>query len=97
MAKLTAGDSVAYSAKFLKSSGQQSGSAGARRGVYIGEWPAAKGYGRVKWDDVETLIALGQGDFAEADYCAEIRANGSPVPLANLAKIGSGAFALNDL
>lgn len=91
---LIAGDRVALSAKFLKNTGQFTGPAGARRGTFI---KYEGDFARVHWDDIEEYIAAGRGDYAEPDYCAEVRANGSMVHAGNLAKVNSAAFALNDI
>ena len=93
------GDRVAFSASFLKSTGQFTGPSATRRGTYAG--PALPGfpssYGRVHWDDTPQRIAEKSGNFCEADYCEVIARDGSHVPLANIAKVGSARFALNDL
>lgn len=86
---------IAYSAKFLRNTSQHTGGASMRRGTFVGMQDAT--YARVRWDDTPQRIAERQGDFIEADYCAEIGQNGSPVHAGNIAKVGSARFALNDL
>lgn len=98
MSKLSPGDRIAYSASFLKCTGQFSGPAPQRRGTYLGTYaPLPKSHGRVRWDDQEERIAAKAGQFAEADYCAHVRAEGELVALSAIAKVGSARFALNDL
>jgi hypothetical protein len=95
--KLNPGDRVAYAAKFLKDTGQFTGNAGERRGTYLRPAPGMPKYGYVRWDDEAERIASGQGDYAEADYCKQVRRNGSLVCLPNITRVGSVRFALNDL
>lgn len=98
MSKLIEGDRIAYAAKFLKNTGQFSGSAPQRRGTFLGVYPAmSKTHGFVRWDDQEERIAAGAGQFGEADYCEHVRRHGELVALSAIAKIGSARFALNDL
>jgi len=100
MAKQTlkAGDVVAYAAKFLRSTGQFTGAAPARRGVYVGPEPSMPTtYCRVRWDDIEAVIASGAGQYADPEYVDDARRNGSLVHVNNIAKVGSARFALNDL
>ncbi len=98
MASFAAGDRIAYAAKFLKNTGQFTGSAGSRQGAYIG---LATGfppqYCRVKWDDIEAVIAAGEGQYGDAEYVADVRANGSLIHSGSIAKVGSARFACNDL
>ena len=93
------GDRVALSAAFLKNTGQFTGASADKRGTFAG--PALPGfppsYGRVHWDDTPARIAAKSGQFAEADYCEVIARDGTHVPLANIAKVGSARFACNDL
>jgi hypothetical protein len=92
MSKLNAGDKVAYAAKFLRTISASKGMAD-RRGVYVGLAPGMeKTHGCVHWDDEAALIASGQGNYAEQDYCDHVRANGSLVALGCIAKVGSVAF-----
>ena len=96
------GDIVGYAARFLRDTGQFTGAAPQRRGVFVSYAPPFEKsgritHGRVHWDDEASLIASGKGDYAEADYCSEIRANGSLVALSAIAKVGSARFVLNDL
>jgi hypothetical protein len=94
---LNPGDRIALTAAFLKNTGQQTGNAGARRGTYLGPQPGMPAYGRVRWDDAEDMIASGQGSYAELDFCEDVRANGNLICLKNIARVGSAAFALNDV
>ena len=88
------GNRIAYTAKFLKNTGQFTGSGGTRRGTFI----AYDGdYARVHWDDEAALIAQGRGCYAESDYCEDVRKNGSLVRASNIALVGSARFAVNDL
>lgn len=92
------GDRVAYAAKFLRDTGQFSGSAPQRRGTFLGLYaPMRETYGLVRWDDQEARIAAGAGQFAEADYCEHVLAHGELVALSNIAKVGSARFACNDI
>lgn len=94
----TIGARVAYSASHLKNTGQYTGSASMRRGTFLGLYPGLeKSHGRVRWDDEAEYIAAGVGQYAEADYCAEVVANGSLVALCAIAVVNSARFALNDL
>lgn len=92
---LNAGDRVAYSAKMLRDTRQQTGNAGARRGTFAG-FSGTMGWGRVKWDNFEH----GASRLAElygADYVDDARQNGQLVALSAIAKVGSPRFACNDL
>ncbi len=95
------GDRIAYAASHLRAIGAFTGAASERRGTFVKyEQPYCGNritHGRVHWDDEESLIAARCGNFAEEDYCAEIRKNGSLVALSAIAKVGSARFALNDL
>lgn len=96
MTTLQAGDRIAYAAKFLKNIGAFSGSTPQRRGVFVGMWEGApKTHARVRWDDIEDVIATGEGQYADPEYVADIRAHGSLVALSAIAKVGSPRFALN--
>lgn len=101
MAALKEGDRIAYAAKFLRNTGQFTGSAPQRRGTYLGQntdrGKPDPDFARVRWDDIEALIASGQGQYGDPEYVAEIRANGSLVHINNIAKVGSPRFASNDL
>lgn len=92
--KLTAGDRIALTAKFLKSTGQFTGAAGQRRGTYLGPLGSVPGYGLVRWDDEAAMLAASR---EEDDYKAHVREFGSTVCLTNIARVGSARFALNDL
>lgn len=96
MAKLQNGDTIAYTAKFLKNTGQFTGNAPARRGVFLGICPKmGMPFARVRWNDIdyETYTDSQNGE----DYAENIRRNGSVVNVNNIAKVGSAKFALNDL
>ncbi len=94
MQKLIAGDRIAYAAKFLKNTGQFTGPGGQRRGVFVAYDPTAPQFARVRWDDFDAKAASHQ--WGE-DYAADAIANGQMVHAANIAKVGSARFALNDL
>jgi len=90
--KLNPGDRIGYSASFLKSicAGYETAQA---RGVYVGAYAAMPDkFGRVHWDDEAARIKARQGCFIEQDYCDEVKANGSLVALANIARFGSTSF-----
>jgi hypothetical protein len=96
--KLETGDRVAYAAKFLKNTGQFTGSGGQRRGTFI-RYTGTAGYCRVKWDDV-TLGSEYARKLAELygeDYLDDALANGQMVHATAIAKVGSPRFACNDL
>lgn len=92
-----AGDRVAYSAAFLKNTGQFAGYAPQRRGTFASYYEGSPAHAYVHWDDEAERIAAGQGDFAEMDYCEHVKAHGSLVALSAIAKVGSARYALNDL
>lgn len=94
MAKLAAGDRVAYAAKFLKNTGQFTGPGGQRRGTFVAYDPTAPQFARVKWDDFDPAAA---GQQWGEDYAEDAIANGQMVHADNIAKVGSARFALNDL
>lgn len=85
--KFQAGDRVALSAQFLKSTGQRTGFAAHRRGSFL----KIEGteFARVRWDDegevLYSAMALQWGN----DYADDIRANGSLININNLAKVGA--------
>ena len=100
MAKTTfkTGDRIAYAAKFLRDTGQYTGNASQRRGTYLGDYshmPAT--HGCVRWDDMEEMISMGKGQYADPEYVAEIRKHGQCVGKVSIARVGSSRFALNDL
>ncbi len=97
MAKLQQGDRIAYAAKFLKDTGQQAGNGGSRRGTFIAMDPMGPNFCRVTWDDIDAVIASGQGQYGEADYCEHVKKHGSLVNLTAIAKVGSARFACNDI
>jgi hypothetical protein len=98
--KLNAGDRVAYAAKFLRNTLQFTGNAPQRRGTFVSYTTFGSqtdNYARVHWDDEAAMIASRAGQFAEQDYCDDVRAHGSLVCAANIAKVGSPRFSHSDL
>ncbi len=95
--KLEKGDRIAYAAKFLRNTGQFTGPGGGRRGTFVSYWTSNPDFARVHWDDEAAIIASGQGQYGETDYCDDVKAHGSLVHANNIAKVGSPRFALNDL
>lgn len=92
---MQAGDRVAYSAAFLKSTGQFTGSAPQRRGTYVGPAPGPeKTHSRVRWDSFDFAHAARQNG---EDYAEHVREHGELAATKNIAKVGSARFALNDL
>jgi hypothetical protein len=88
---LTQGDEVAYAAKFLKDTRQQTGNAGARRGIFV---RFEGDYARVKWRDADySWLAHQYG----ADYAEDARENGQLVHRSAICRVGSARFACNDL
>ncbi len=98
--KLEPGDRVAYAAKFLKNTGQFTGSGPQRRGTFVGYWNHGARHvpetARVRWDDFEANAAYLAQQNGE-DYVADAREHGQCVLACNIAKVGSPRFALNDL
>lgn len=92
--QLTPGDRVAYAAKFLKNTGQFTGAGPQRRGTFVAYWDKDPNVTRVKWDDFDFACLAKQ--YGE-DYAEDAQAHGQCVQAANIAKIGSPRFALNDL
>ena len=79
---LQAGDRVAYTAKFLKSTGQQVGSAGKRRGTVVGPVPGmGPMFIGIRWDDEQ----LSDHD-ADPEYREHVRQHGQAVNVANICK-----------
>lgn len=95
--KFTPGARVAYAARHLKNTGQQTGPAGARRGTFVKVDAMGLPWVRVNWDDTPARLASGQGNFAETDYCADVRAHGELANITALAVVGSARFACNDI
>jgi hypothetical protein len=95
MSKLIAGDRVAYAAKFLRATGQLTGAAPQRRGTFLRH--DFNGFCRVRWDNEGEYISSGRGQYADDEYCRDVRENGNLVAITNIAKVGSPRFALNDL
>ena len=94
MVSFTAGDRIAYTAKFLKNTGQFTGPSGQRRGEFLKYWEMDSRFARVRWDDFDQGAAAKQyGD----DYALDATEHGQIVMACNIAKVGSARFALNDL
>lgn len=91
------GDTIAYSAKFLRDTCQHTGPAAQRRGVLLGQDRGLPNFVRVRWEDTEQRIAEKSGNFAEEDYCAHVREFGSLVHENCICRVGSPRFACNDL
>ena len=82
MTPFVAGDRVAYTAKFLKSTGQRTGPAGARRGTVVGPLPGmGEAFVGVRWDDER----LSDHD-ADPEYREHVRKFGQGVNVANICK-----------
>lgn len=94
--KLNPGDRVAYAARFLKNIGAFTGAMPQRRGTFVGYWDKNPDMARVRWDDFESN-AVTLADQYGADYVDDARQHGQCVHAANIAKVGSPRFALNDL
>lgn len=97
--RLDSGDRVAYAAKFLKNTGQFTGTGPQRRGTFICYDVKMSGRGvpdvaRVKWDDFDFAYHAKQNG---EDYAEDARDNGQCVLAINIAKVGSPRFALNCL
>ncbi len=87
---LKAGDRIAYAAAFLKAIGADYNLA-QRRGTFVGfEGPI---FGRVHWDDEDARIAAREGQYAEQDYCDDVRERGSLVGLKSICRVGTARFA----
>ena len=84
MTKLQSGDRIAYSAKFLRNTGQFTGAVPDRRGIYAGPCAWSPAHSRVHWDDEAERIAAKQGQYAEQDYCDDVMQNGSLVCTSNI-------------
>jgi hypothetical protein len=95
MAKSTPkpGDRVAYAARFLRDTCQQTGAAPARRGTFVKLWEANTDFARVKWDDFEIRAEELAYQYGE-DYVADAREHGQLVLAKNIAVVGSAKFAL---
>lgn len=95
------GDCIGYAAKFLRNTGQFTGAAPQRRGTFVKFEPPYCGtqitHGRVHWNDEDELIASKNGNYAEQDYCDDVKCNGALVALSAIAKVGSARFVLNDI
>ena len=92
--QLTAGDRVAYAAKFLRNTGQFTGAGPQRRGIFVKYWDKDTQFARVKWDDFDFAYQANQNG---EDYAIDAREHGQCVHAGNIAKVGSPRFALNDL
>lgn len=89
-APLQAGDRVAFTAKFLKSTGQQVGPAGKRRGTVVGPVPGmGPMFIGVRWDDER----LSDHD-ADPEYRDHVARYGQAVNVANICRPkASAAFS----
>lgn len=98
MTKLVPGARVGYAAKFLRNTGQFTGSVPQRRGTYVGPFKGMeKTHARVKWDDIEQVIGGGGGQYDDDEYVADVRANGSVVALSAIAVVGTLRFVDNSV
>lgn len=93
---LSAGDQIAYAAKHLRNTGQFTGDAPKRRGVFIKVCDHTPTHAYVRWDDFEARADYYAKQYGD-DYVADARAHGQLVALSAIAKVGSPRFALNDL
>lgn len=98
MAKLQPGDRIAFTVKFLQSTGQQRGEAGFRRGTFLGLDRYVAGMARVRWDDQAACIAARLGQWADDEWVADVVTNGSLVYAGNIcaAKGSDSRFAWNN-
>lgn len=92
-----AGDRVAFSAKFCRSTEQHTGRTPHIKGTFVRVMPECLTHGYVHWDDEAERIARAEGNFAEADYREHVAANGELVALANICRVDSPRYALSDL
>jgi hypothetical protein len=91
--QLLHGDRVAYAAKFLRNTCQQTGAAPQRRGTFVSYYAADPQFARIKWDDFEANAAYYAHQYGD-DYVADARQHGQCVHAGNIAKVGSARFAL---
>jgi len=82
---VTAGDRVAYTARFVRDAGGGLHETGARRGTVIRLDPPLV---YVRWDDEDLT-----GYDADPELRDFVRDHGQPVHLANVCKVGSVRFA----
>lgn len=89
--ELKAGDVVAYTARYLKASGADYGTA-QRRGVFVAH-KSEIGDGEfcyVHWNDEEAFLK----EYAiDPEYCADVRARGSLCRSTNICKVGGALFS----
>ena len=88
---LKPGDRVGYAAKFLRNTGQFTGSAPQRRGTVASV--GTDGFARVHWDDFEASAAQYAELYGE-DFVEDARANGSLVTAISIAKVGARSDAI---
>ena len=94
MATFENGETIAYTAKFLKNTGQFTGGAGKRRGVFRSLWDKDPKFARVHWHDADyTCLAEQWGQ----DYADDAKAHGQLVLAVNICRVGSAKFEHNDL
>ncbi|MBS4051277.1 MAG: hypothetical protein KGZ69_08740 [Methylomonas sp.] len=79
--KLKIGDTVAYTAKFLKNTGQFTGNAGFRRGELLS---FDHQYARVRWNDWSESYRAALADRYGEDYAEDAEKNGQMVALVNI-------------
>lgn len=92
------GDTVAYTAAFLRNTGQMTGGAGDRRGRVVGfeNLSAARNVSphlllaRVIWADADYAFLAEQ--YGQ-DYADQARENGQLVIAKNLCRVGGAGFA----
>lgn len=84
---VVAGTRVAYSAKFLRDTGQRTGRAPDRRGTVVS---VDADFARVRWDDFDAAASAKQ--WGE-DYAEDAIAHGQMAALSVLAMVGSSAMS----
>ena len=67
---------------------------GERRGTFLVYWDHDPKFVRVRWDDFDFDF---MAEHYGKDYAVDAKALGQCVLAANIAKVGSPRFALNDL
>lgn len=83
--KLEIGDTVAYTAKFLRSTGQKTGGAGERRGKLLS---FDANFARVRWNDWNDAYKAALADQWGADYAKDAEQNGQTVAIASICRVG---------
>lgn len=88
---LAAGDRVAFSANFVRSTGQYTTGAANQRATFLGQDDQlGDPFVRVRWDHQPAILDTHRDD---PKHCADILAKGSIVNVHNLARVGSLRFA----